>query len=429
LLTAIPDDDTGGHALTRVPPNDPEAEQAVLGSLLLSSDAFGLVQGLQPDHFYRPAHTLIFSACWELHRQGEPVDPITVSAHLQQQGQLQHVGGPTYLHSLVQSVPTTANAGHYAELVEECALRRDGIQAALRTAEELYRAEGSAAESVERGIEDLRDVRDCRPSASSGPVSLKDFLGQAEDEPQWVLPGLLARWDRLVLTGPEGGGKSLLARQILVRAASGLHPWKRESIRPQRCLLVDLENSAGQVRPWLRQMHAAALTEGAAGGVDERLAVEIRQGLDLQRVPDRARLLRLVEATRPDLIAIGPLYKLSSGNPKEEETARVVMSALEGVRMASDGATLIIEAHAPHQQPGAKQRDLRPLGSTLWMRWPEFGYGLSPASGSKAAQALGLVDWQPWRGGRSGPGAERRWPRQFMRGANWPWQAAVSEAP
>ncbi|AWN24786.1 DnaB-like helicase N-terminal domain-containing protein [Streptomyces sp. NEAU-S7GS2] len=427
LNATITDSGLAAQAFERVPPNDLEAEQAVLGSLLLSATAFELVGDLQPERFYRPAHAVIFAACRELADRNEPVDPITTAALLQKKGRLARVGGASYLHTLVQCVPTAANADHYGAIVEECALRRDGIEASVRTLEALHRGQGAAAEMVEAGVEELRLVRDRRPGLDHAPVSLREFLDQTDDEPQWILPGLLARWDRLVVTGGEGSGKSLLARQMLVRAASGLHPWARERIAPQRCLLVDVENSGGQVRPWLRQMNQAAQAEGAEPGADGRLVVEVvEQGLDLQRAADRSRLLRLVESSRPDLIAIGPLYKLSSGRPNEEETASTVMSALHALRVASDGAALVIEGHAPHQQPGARLRELRPLGSTLWMRWPEFGFALSPVMGSKAAEAVGLVDWKPWRGGRCGPGAERQWPVQFMRGSIWPWQAATA---
>jgi len=416
-------DRTDTPALDRVPPNDVEAEQAILGAVLLSSTALDLVGDLLPERFYRPAHVLLFATCRELAARSEPIDPITVSAHLQQRGQLQRAGGAAYLHGLVQCVPTVANAGHYAAIVEECALRREGIQAALSTVESLYGGQGPAAEAMENGVERLRAARDRRPVPTAPPPSLTDFLDEA-DEPQWVVPGLLARWDRLIVTGGEGCGKSLLARQLAVRTAAGLHPWTRDRIASQRCLLVDVENNAGQVRPWLRQMHHAAQAEGAADGSAERLFVEVGAQLDLQSPADRAWLLRKVEASRPDIVAIGPLYKLTSGKPNEEEPARVVMSALEAVRTASDGAALIIEGHAPHQQPGSPRRDLRPLGSSLWMRWPEFGFGLAPAAG-KAAEAVGLTDWRPWRGGRCGPGADRQWPARFMRGSRWPWQAAA----
>ncbi|MER6074253.1 hypothetical protein ABT187_36580 [Streptomyces sp. NPDC001817] len=94
------------------------------------------------------------------------------------------------------------------------------------------------------------------------------------------------------------------------------------------------------------------------------------------------------------------------------------MAALEMMRAVSNGAAMLLEAHAPHAAAGAKRRDLRPIGSSLWLRWPEFGFGLSP-SDEPGAQALRLMDWVPRRGARS----ERNWPEQFCEGVTWPWQA------
>ncbi|MFD8741079.1 AAA family ATPase, partial [Streptomyces sp. NPDC059618] len=211
---------------------------------------------------------------------------------------------------------------------------------------------------------------------------------------------------------------SLLLRQMLMRAAAGLHPFKRAKIRPVKVLLVDVENSADQARPWLRRMADAAAEEGEpipAG----RVTVEIpERGLDLTNPADRSWLARRVERVKPDLIAIGPLYKLALGNPNEEETARGLMSALEMLRTASGGAAMLIEAHSPHAAPGVKRRDLRPIGSSLWLRWPEFGFGLSPST-DPGADELRLMDWVPWRGSRS----VRDWPAQLCQGVTWPWQA------
>ncbi|MFC3238236.1 hypothetical protein ACFOL3_34495, partial [Streptomyces nitrosporeus] len=141
-------------------------------------------------------------------------------------------------------------------------------------------------------------------------------------------------------------------------------------------------------------------------------------GLDLTAPADRAMLARRVEQARPDLILIGPLYKLTISGKSDEEAAKPLMGALEMLRTASNGAAMLIEAHSPHAAPGVKRRDLRPIGSSLWLRWPEFGFGLSPASELGAAEQR-LMDWVPWRGQRS----ERSWPEQFCQGATWPWQA------
>ncbi|MFP1630026.1 AAA family ATPase [Streptomyces sp. 5K101] len=231
-------------------------------------------------------------------------------------------------------------------------------------------------------------MRDRQASDDAPTRDLLDFLQEADDVPEWVIPGVLARWDRLMITAGEGGGKSLLLRQILMRAAAGLHPWKRARIEPVRVLLVDAENADAQVRPWLRRMADAAADEGAPIGRGH-FHLEVRpDGLDLTAAADRAWLARTVERVRPDLISIGPLYKITTNGASDEEAARPLMSALEMIRTASNGAAMVLEAHSPHASMGKR------IDSSLWLRWPEFGFGLSPGhrSGSAGHPADGLGD-------------------------------------
>lgn len=422
-------DDRPQPTFERVPPQDVDAEMSVLGGMLLSRDAINdvtriLVSGSE---FYKPAHETIYDAILTVYaRGGEAVDPITVAAELTRSGNLARVGGASYLHDLVRAVPTAANAEYYAGFVSEHAAARGGIEESTRTIQALFSRQGDVTEVLEDGVERLRAVRDRGMAFSDKPSkTLRTFLDETDDEPEWVIPGVLARWDRLIVTAPEGGGKSLFNRQMLARAAAGLHPWKRARIAPKRVLLVDVENSESQVRPWLRKMYRAACEElgGPADDLLDNFVLEVLEGgLDLNNPGDRARLLRIVERNRPDMVAIGPLYKLASGNPNDEEVARVLMSALEAVRVASGGAAMLIEAHAPHRAGGERHRDYRPIGSSLWMRWPEFGFGLAPVSNKEIqfAEQEGLVKWLPWRGSRS----ERDWPEAFMHGATWPWQSA-----
>ncbi|MER7050555.1 DnaB-like helicase N-terminal domain-containing protein [Streptomyces jumonjinensis] len=402
-----------------------DAERAVLGALMMPGDAGddafrAVVEVLEPADFYAPQHGAVYGLICSMRARREPCDPITVTGELARSGDLARVGGAVAVHQLVDAVPTAAHAEVYAGEIRDAALRRALAAAGAQTASEAMSGEGDAQELAERAVARVQAARDRGLAATdTPPVDLIDFLAEADVEPDWVVPGVLARWDRLMITAGEGGGKSLLLRQILVRAAAGLHPWKRARIRPVKCLLVDVENSADQTRPWLARMAAAAAEEGAPIGRGQ-MVVDVRpEGLDLNQPADRSWLLRRVERESPDLIAIGPVYKLAAPRSGEsaEDSARALMSALEAVRVASGGAALLIEAHAPHGGPGGR-RDLRPIGSSLWLRWPEFGFGLSPAEGP-GAETLRLMDWVPWRGPRSA----RSWPEQVCEGVTWPWQA------
>jgi DnaB helicase-like protein/AAA domain-containing protein len=183
--------------------------------------------------------------------RGEPCDPITVGAELDRRGELARVGGAAYLHTLVEAVPTAANGAYYADRVRDLALLRGVIEAGTRVVQLGYAADGDPQEIAERAVADMQAARDRGlADRDAPPLDLTAFLAQADDEPDWVIPGMLARWDRLMVTAGEGGGKLLWLCQVLMRAAAGLYPFKRAKIRPVKALLVDVENSADQARPW-----------------------------------------------------------------------------------------------------------------------------------------------------------------------------------
>ncbi|MFD7868095.1 AAA family ATPase [Streptomyces sp. NPDC059783] len=404
-----------------------EAEDAVAGTLLhpeardLAPD---LISTLSGEDFGSRRHGELWDLLSSMWAAGAgPVDPITVGAALRASGDLTRLCGPAgvaWLHQLHDAVPTVGHAPAYAELVREESQWRALSRVAARTMTAVQQRTGTSAEAAEATVEAARAVRDQQiQRQDDGAEDLLDFLDQADDVPEWVIPGVLARWDRLMITAGEGGGKSLMLRQILMRAAAGLHPWKAARIAPVRVLHIDAENAADQARPWLRRMAQTTEAEGAPVERGRFALRMIPEGLDVTQAADRAWLARMVEQVRPDLISIGSLYKLTTNGKSDEEAARPVMAALEMIRAVSGGAAMILEAHAPHAQMG--KRDLRPIGSSLWMRWPEFGFGLAPADPAKhpGAKELRLMDWVPWRGPRS----ERSWPEQFCQGVRWPWQA------
>ena len=129
------------------PPNDVEAEAAVLGAMTLRAEAIAEVtETLSPEDYYRPAHETIHRAILVLHEEGQPIDPITLTHHLDRLGDLRRVGGASYVHSLVQAVPTAANAGYYAEIVHELSERRRLIEAGTRLVQAASTPDASAAE-------------------------------------------------------------------------------------------------------------------------------------------------------------------------------------------------------------------------------------------------------------------------------------------
>ncbi len=140
-----PSDDPGD----RLPPQDVHAEQSVLGSMLLTKDAIAdTVEVLRGVDFYRPAHESIFEAILDLYGRGEPVDAVTVADELTKRGQLSRVGGQAFLHQLISSVPTAANAGFYAQIVAERAVLRRLVEAGTRIVQLGYAQGGGDVEDI-----------------------------------------------------------------------------------------------------------------------------------------------------------------------------------------------------------------------------------------------------------------------------------------
>ncbi|PEG33169.1 replicative DNA helicase [Mycolicibacterium agri] len=167
----------------RQPPQDEAAEQAVLGGMLLSKDAIAdVLERLRPGDFYRPNHQCVYDAILDLYGRGEPADAVTVAAELDRRGLLRRIGGAPYLHTLISTVPTAANAGYYASIVAEKALLRRLVEAGTRVVQYGYAgAEGAeVAEIVDRAQAEIYDVTEGRTSEDF--VALEDLLQPTMDE-------------------------------------------------------------------------------------------------------------------------------------------------------------------------------------------------------------------------------------------------------
>ncbi|WP_212764134.1 replicative DNA helicase [Streptomyces sp. I05A-00742] len=156
----------------RVPPQDLDAEQSVLGGMLLSKDAIAdVVEVLKGNDFYRPAHETVYQAILDLYAKGEPADPITVAAELTKRGEISRVGGAAYLHTLVQTVPTAANAEYYAEIVHERAVLRRLVEAGTRITQMGYAADGDVDDIVNNAQAEIYAVTEQRTSEDYLPLS------------------------------------------------------------------------------------------------------------------------------------------------------------------------------------------------------------------------------------------------------------------
>jgi replicative DNA helicase len=161
--------------LGRIPPHNIEAEQAVLGCMLLDSDIIPTVTELiRSEDFYRDDHKEICDAILDLTEKAGPVDIITVSEQLQLRGTLDAIGGLEYLTNITDAVPTTANARHYAKIVEEKSLLRKLIKASSDIAGMSYDASEEAAFVLDKAEKSIFDILEKR--STQGFTHIKDVL-------------------------------------------------------------------------------------------------------------------------------------------------------------------------------------------------------------------------------------------------------------
>jgi len=226
-----------GSEPTRVPPHNIEAEQSVIGGILLDNDVLpGVLEILRGDEFYRGGHRTIFAAVIELFERNEPCDLVTIADILKSQKKLEEAGGASYLASLVDRVPSAANASQYARIVKEKSMARTlisraseivatGFDSSLRVEDLLDRAEQAIfqvsedrinpsfspiKEVVKQSIKTLEQLFDRREMVTGVPTGFADL-----DQ----LTSGLQPSDLVIIAGRPSMGKTAFALNIARNAA------------------------------------------------------------------------------------------------------------------------------------------------------------------------------------------------------------------
>jgi len=345
-VVTMPGGDGARGEFDRTPPQDIVAEQSVLGGMLLSKDAIAdVVEVLKPGDFYRPPHQTIYDAILDLYGRGEPADPITISAELTREGLLAKVGGAPYLHTLIASVPTAANAGYYAQIVRERAILRRLVEAGTRIVQLGYGASsgmgGDVDDIVDRAQQEVYDVTERRTSEDY--VRLEEVLQEAFDEIEamgsrgselYGVPTGFRDLDELtnglhpgqliVVAGRPAQGKSTLGTDIL-RAAAIKHG--------MTSAVFSLEMSRSEITMRLLSAEARILLKNLrTGGMTDddwnRLARKMGEIADaplfiddspnLSMMEIRAKARRLKQRHNLRLVVVDYLQLMSS--PKKVES-------------------------------------------------------------------------------------------------------------
>lgn len=384
------------------------AEQYVLGACLNQpATAAGLLGVAEPNMFVKPGHATIAAVIGAMCVEGMDVNPVTVLQRLTDNGEAQRVGGGPYLIELMERwMPGVAAA--QAERIREAWWRGSIEEKALRLAQRAANPVTDLSPLMGE-LAGLLDALDGHSGRTPYVPPDLDSLMQREETPDWLIPGLIERMERVMITGFEGLGKSMWVAQIAVCLAAGLNPVTLERIAPVRVLVVDLENGWGNLRR--RYGMVLSRVERIMGERMDRsnLMVESRDaGLELTKADDQSWLDRALAGSNADVLCIGALYKMHRSNMNDELAARSLTAFLDDMR-TRHGVAMVIEAHAGQASDGSGRRLVRPRGSSLFLGWPNVGMGLRPHPDAEDSERVEVV---AWRGQRE----ERGWPRELRRG-------------
>lgn len=261
------------------------------------------------------------------------------------------------------------------------------------------------------------------PVIDVGGMGIQAFLDADFPLGAEIIPGMLAEAEVVVFVGPEGHGKSTFMRQMAVQSAAGIIPLLGGTMEPLRVVYIDAEVPERQQQTdWGRLAGLAARHTGEMV-TDERLVLfsEWRNEPDLTTPDGAAWLHERISALRPQVVFLGPVQNLVGRDTKDDEVVRKFKGAINRARSIC-GSAFVIEHHAPHRAPGDKERQMRPYGSSLFMKWPDHGYGLKPT------EEESVYDLYPFRRARV---RSRSWPERVRWGKpntmEFPWEIAPPE--
>lgn len=340
--------DTRRYDEFRQPPADKEAEQGVLGAMLLSPHTVAeVIDVLDPDDFYYPAHTLIYHAMLDLYSQSSEIDPVIVAGRLDRQNNLERAGGAPYIHTLMSVVPTAANARYYAEIVAEKAVLRKLVDAGTRVVQLGYEgAEDTEIENViDRAQQEVfkvaqkKTTEDYRVLGDIIPPTIDELIALGKDGQETGVPTGFHDLDKLthglragqmiIIAARPGVGKSTLAMDFM-RSASLKHN--------KASVIFSLEMSASEIVMRLLSAEAEVKLSDMRGGnlstddwhkitdtLDriEQAPLYIDDSPNLTMMEIRSKARKLKQQQGLDLIVLDYMQLMSSGKKVESRQQEV----------------------------------------------------------------------------------------------------------
>jgi replicative DNA helicase len=400
-----------------------EMEAEVLGAVMANPGAYGtaFIEGLDPEKFSGWRYTLAV-ALNEMIGDGLAADPTAVVEYLRTHGRAAKCSA-VQVFDAYQSGGRVLDPNGSIIRLGRLFLARDVNVAGMQIQQMAQQDDvANTIAYMEAEAARFRKIEAGRVGVEV--PGLYEFLNAGTTEIDWAIPGILPAATSLMITAEEGLGKSVLLRQIAVAATMGLDPFtpgdRQARYKPKRALIIDCEVSQNQLRRSLTKVwgHATRYEDNhpAFGGMLG--VISVQAGLDLSRPEDQGLLHGWVRAHRPEILVIGPVYRMSATDVNEEQGVRAWQRPLEAIM--AEGTSVVLEHHAPNE--GANKRALRPIGSSAIRRWSAQGVSLRavlckshdlpwcPTCGRSARVEL-------WRGSRD----ETDWPTHLRSAADSVW--------
>ena len=351
-------------------PHNLDAEKAILGGILSRPDFVAEVAAdLSPEDFYSTAYGEIFRSFRKLYQTGSKIDVVALTDST-----------PNAIDA-VQLVEIQVAGAPFARSQVEIVLKHSAARQLISESNKMVRDMMDGADPYEsaNGLEKFcSKVGTISSGLEQESMTIEELAEKADSIAPVVVPGLCNRDFRTIIVAEEGAGKSVLLRTIAQATAQGVHPFNHRRIEPKRTLVVDLENPAKAIIDISLEFQFKLWSMVGDDVYDpERFRIWRRPGgINIRRLADRAALQREIAYHRPELVCIGPIYKMYQRQPGEsyEDSADEAMAVLDDLRTKYDFA-LYMEHHAAKGKSG-EGRDLSPMGSQRWMAWPEIGISL-----------------------------------------------------
>ncbi len=376
-------------SIEKIPPQDVEAEQSLLGAMMISSLGVAQVVGkVKPDYFYRIAHSHIFNAILSLYKSNQPIDLVTISAELKKANKLDESGGRSYLSEVIDSVPTAANIEKYADIVSEKAMLRKLIDAGSEIVAKAFDETQEVADVLESAQHSILEIS--REQVQDDFVKLKDILMPVMDSIESVydnenkilgiptgykdlddLTSGLQKSDMIILAARPSMGKTTLALNIALNSA--VHYQKSVAMfsceMPKEQLAMRLLSSESKINS--SRLKTANILEQEYKDLSRALGRLSEANIYIDDTPAisplemRAKCRRLAVEGPIDLVIIDYLQLMRLGKSKIESRFQEVSTIVREIKSFARELQVPVIALSQLSRAIEQRQDKRPMLSDL----------------------------------------------------------------